>query len=94
MDLSNRRAKSCVDYLVKKGIPKERLQAKGFGESKPTHLKDRNEYPILDAKGNRIILTPEYIDNTADNSKKEEYHQRNRRTAFKVIGEGFNIESK
>jgi hypothetical protein len=93
MDLSNRRAKSCVDYLVKKGVPKERLQAKGFGESTPTHLKDSNEFPIIDSKGNRIILTPEYIDNTTDNSKKEEYHQRNRRTAFKVIGEGFNIES-
>jgi len=94
MDLSNRRAKSCVDYLVNKGIPKERLQAKGFGESTPTHLRDSKEYPILDSKGNRIILAPEYIDNTDDNSKKEEYHQRNRRTAFKVIGEGFNIESK
>jgi len=35
MDLSQRRAQSVVDYLVKKGIDPERLKAEGFGESKP-----------------------------------------------------------
>jgi len=34
-DLSQRRAKSCVDYLISKGISADRLQATGFGESKP-----------------------------------------------------------
>jgi len=33
--LSQRRAQSTVDYLVKKGISRERLVAKGYGESKP-----------------------------------------------------------
>ncbi len=32
--LSQRRAQSVVDYLVKKGIEKERLVAKGYGESR------------------------------------------------------------
>ncbi len=32
--LSQKRAQSCVNYLVKKGIPKENLVAKGEGESK------------------------------------------------------------
>lgn len=34
-DLSKRRAKSVVDYLIKKGIDPKRLKSKGFGESKP-----------------------------------------------------------
>jgi len=33
--LSQRRAQSTVDYLVKKGISRSRLVAKGYGESKP-----------------------------------------------------------
>jgi peptidoglycan-associated lipoprotein len=33
--LSQRRAQSTVDYLVKKGISRERLVARGYGESKP-----------------------------------------------------------
>jgi len=32
--LSQKRAQSCVDYLVKKGVPKENIVAKGYGESK------------------------------------------------------------
>jgi len=35
LDLSNRRAKSCVDYLVSKGISESRLTSKGYGESMP-----------------------------------------------------------
>jgi peptidoglycan-associated lipoprotein len=34
LDLSQRRAQSCVDYLVSKGIPEERMVAKGYGETK------------------------------------------------------------
>ena len=33
--LSQRRAKSTVDYLTTKGIAKERLTFKGYGESQP-----------------------------------------------------------
>ena len=33
--LSQRRAKSTVEYLIAKGIAKERLTFKGYGESKP-----------------------------------------------------------
>ena len=35
MNLSQRRATSSVNYLVKKGITAERLVAKGYGETKP-----------------------------------------------------------
>lgn len=32
-NLSQRRAQSCVDYLIKKGVPKNKIIAKGYGES-------------------------------------------------------------
>jgi len=35
LKISQGRANSCVNYLSKKGIDEKRLQAKGFGESKP-----------------------------------------------------------
>jgi len=35
MDLSERRAKSCVDYLIGKGVVPERMKSKGYGFSKP-----------------------------------------------------------
>lgn len=33
-DLSQRRAESCVEYLTSKGIPSERMVAKGYGENR------------------------------------------------------------
>ncbi|MCW5908301.1 MAG: OmpA family protein [Chitinophagales bacterium] len=35
MKLSQARAESCVKYLIEKGIAKDRLVAKGYGESRP-----------------------------------------------------------
>jgi outer membrane protein OmpA-like peptidoglycan-associated protein len=35
MKLSQKRAESAVNYLIDKGIDKERLVAKGYGKSKP-----------------------------------------------------------
>ncbi|MCC6808196.1 MAG: OmpA family protein [Deltaproteobacteria bacterium] len=35
MDISQKRAAAVVDYLVSKGVQRERLQAKGFGDTKP-----------------------------------------------------------
>ncbi len=34
LNLSQRRAQSCVDYLASKGIPGERMVAKGYGETR------------------------------------------------------------
>ncbi len=41
--LSQRRAQSVVNYLVKKGIAKSRLVAKGYGEAKPVATNDTDE---------------------------------------------------
>lgn len=79
LKLSERRAQSVVDYLVDNGIPRERLQAKGYGETMPAEVKGPD--------GSMVVLTPQYIDTVTDPDKKEEYHQRNRRTAFFVLSQ-------
>jgi outer membrane protein OmpA-like peptidoglycan-associated protein len=77
MKLSAARAKSCVDYILSKGIPKSRITATGYGESRPI---------ITEAEINAMVpKSPEW----------EAAHQKNRRTAFKVIGEtSLNIINK
>lgn len=40
LNLSNRRAKSTVQYLVSKGIAKDRISGQGFGESEPKVVCD------------------------------------------------------
>ncbi|CAN5870843.1 OmpA family protein [soil metagenome] len=45
LNLSQARAKSCVDYLISKGIAPERLQAKGFGETQPL-IPDKEIYAM------------------------------------------------
>ncbi|MFN3916255.1 MAG: OmpA family protein [Flavobacteriales bacterium] len=41
--LSEARAKSCVDYLISKGIPKDRMIAVGYGESQPLYKDAQTE---------------------------------------------------
>ena len=92
-NLAKRRAKSCVDYLISKGIDKSRLIAKGYGEDEPNYLKNASKKAVLNEEGNRIYLTEEYINSQPTEEIREEYHQRNRRTSFKVVGEGFDVQS-
>jgi len=75
--LSQARAQSCVDYLISKGIKKERLIAKGWGETDP-------------------LIKQDAIDQMVPKSEEfEAAHQKNRRTAFKVVGEtDINIINK
>lgn len=79
LKLSDRRAQSVVDYLIEHGIDEKRLIAKGYGETEPAEVPD--------SEGNLVSLTAEYIANLPDRDSKEEAHQRNRRTAFKVINQ-------
>lgn len=76
-DLSQRRAQSVVDYLIEHGIPMERLVPKGYGEKMPAEVKHTD--------GSTVVLTPDFIKSLTDKDLIEEYHQRNRRTAFFVL---------
>lgn len=59
MNLSQGRAQSAVDYLIRKGISVDRLRAKGFGPTKP--IAD-NKKKAGRAKNRRVELVPFYND--------------------------------
>ena len=83
--LSEARAKSCVDYLISKGINPERLKAKGYGEKAPVEIKDGEGKVIA-------TLTEKYITKETKGKSKEEFEammQKNRRTVFSVLRKDF-----
>jgi len=75
MELSENRARAVMDYLISKGIDKARLSSQGFGETKPTKIKDKT--------GKKVELTEEYINSLPANEQKAA-HQENRRTVYVV----------
>lgn len=83
MNLSQRRAQSVIDYLISVGISKDRLQAQGYGKSRPKVItkKLNREYPQF-AEGTE--LTPEFIETLSDEDK-DAADQINRRTEFQVL---------
>ena len=87
-DLSRRRAQSVVNYLIEKGIVRDRLVAKGYGESTPKVVdkKDNEAYSFL-AIGTK--LTEQYITSLADEDQQEMANFLNRRTEFKVLREDY-----
>lgn len=86
LDLSERRAKSVVDYLVAAGVPAERLSWKGYGETEPKVVTKRiaKEYPQFE-EGRK--LDEEFVMTLGDEDR-EAADQINRRTEFQVILEG------
>jgi len=89
MDLSQRRAQSVVDYLIKKGVRKNRLTAKGYGESLPKNVTNKiaKKHSFL-KKGD--VLDEDFIDKLETSEQKEIAHQINRRTEFKVLKTDYN----
>ncbi len=84
-NLSQRRAESARRWLVRNGIARTRIQAKGYGETKPQTIsaKTNEKFPFLPIGQ---VLTEEYINTlAADTAQFEAAHQLNRRTEFKII---------
>ncbi len=82
--LSERRAKSVVDYLTANGIEPDRLTWKGYGKSEPKKVTKRinREYPQFPED---TVLTEEYV-LTLDEENQAAADQINRRTEFQVTG--------
>ena len=82
-ELSQKRAQACCDYLIKKGIEKERLTPVGYGKSKPV-VADKalnKQYPFIPVDQ---VLDEEFI-LKLKSDQQEICNQINRRTEFKVI---------
>lgn len=90
INLSERRAKSVVDYLVENGISRNRLQPHGYGKSRPKTVTKRiaRLYPQF-KEGD--ILTEEFI-KTLSEEDQQAADQINRRTEFSVLSLTYNIK--
>ncbi len=76
MILSQKRAQSCVDYLVSKGIPVDRMEAKGYGETTPiivdatiNSLPTKEEKDAAHQKNRRTefrVLRDDYVATAAE----------------------------
>lgn len=81
--LSQRRAKSVIDYLIAAGIEPERLQPQGYGKRRPKVITKKlaRMYPQFE-EGTE--LTPEFIE-SLDPADQDAADQINRRTEFQVL---------
>lgn len=97
-DLSQRRAQSCVNYLVKeKGVDPRRLKARGAGREIPRKVYSYNGGYYVDPPTDKsiqyeiIVLTNEYINQFTKNKPVfEKLHQYNRRTEGEVVSFDFD----
>jgi peptidoglycan-associated lipoprotein len=84
--LSFNRAKSCVDYIIYKGIAGDRIVPKGYGESSPKVLDADITLPSGKTVPKGTILKEEYINKYKANKVDFEFlHQINRRVVFSIL---------
>lgn len=81
--LSEKRAQSVVDYLIKAGIEQQRLTPVGYGENKPV-VADVNLHKQYDFIPIEQVLNEEFI-LSLPKEQQEICNQINRRTEFKVL---------
>lgn len=81
--LAQRRAESVVNYLVDKGIARDRLSPVGYGKEKPKTIKKKLTEKLTWLKEGDV-LTEEFI-KKLDPEKQEICNQLNRRTEFIVL---------
>lgn len=81
--LAQRRAESVVNYLVGKGIARDRLSPVGYGKEKPKTIRKKLTEKLSWLKEGDV-LTEEFI-KKLDPEKQEICNQLNRRTEFIVL---------
>lgn len=90
IDLSQRRAKSVIDYLIEAGISPDRLQYQGYGKSRPKTVTKRvaRQFPQF-KEGD--VLTEEFILALPEDTDRDAADQINRRTEFNVLSVDYNM---
>lgn len=78
--LSQKRAQSCVDYLISKGIEADRLVPKGYGEGSPLRVTKNGVETVYDEA---------FINSLSTKEEREAAHQLNRRTVFSVLRDDY-----
>ncbi|MDH8701925.1 peptidoglycan-associated lipoprotein [Dysgonomonadaceae bacterium PH5-43] len=88
-NLSQRRAQSVVDYLIRSGVEADRLTAKGYGESTPATVSKKiaEQYDFL-PEGQ--LLDEAFIE-TLDPVQQARADQINRRTEFRVLSTNYKL---
>lgn len=82
-ELSQKRAQSCCDYLIKHGIEKERLTPMGYGEQKPV-VADKALHDKYGFIPQEQVLDEAFISKLTP-QQQDICNQINRRTEFKVL---------
>lgn len=87
--LSQRRAESCVKYLIAHGIAADRLTPKGYGEERPKVIRKKvaERYPWLKEND---VLSEEFILKLKP-EQQETANTLNRRTEFRVLRTTYNM---
>jgi len=83
-NLSQRRAESARRWLMRKGVPRERIEAVGYGEGVPKTVTAKVAQ-THDFMPEGTVLTVDFINGLADEEQQEVAHAINRRTEFKII---------
>ena len=91
IDLSHRRAKSVVDYLIEAGIEAERLEYQGYGKTRPKTVTKRvvRQFPQF-KEGD--VLTEDYILALPEEADREAADQINRRTEFNILSIDYRLK--
>lgn len=89
INLSKRRAKSVIDYLIEVGIAPARLQYQGYGKSRPKTITKKlaRQFPQFEEG---TVLTPDFIDSLSPEDQ-EIADQINRRTEFQVLSTDYGV---
>ncbi len=90
--LSQKRAESCVNFLIKNGIAKERLTPVGYGVTKPKTVS-KNMLESFDFLKEGDVLSKDYIEKLP-NEQQEICNSLNRRTEFRVLRTTYNMFEK
>lgn len=89
MELSERRAKSVVDYLIAAGIPAARLTWQGYGKTRPKTVTKRinKEFPQFEEG---TVLDEAFIE-VLDDEDRAAADQINRRTELQVTATDYDL---